>query len=80
MKSVTYGIVKERYALRGTSRISYGIAAYADVDSDGTATVLVSVNDITSDKKKLEKLVFYCNQLGLSELHLKDVVEDFLAG
>ncbi|MBE6630737.1 MAG: hypothetical protein E7624_07820 [Ruminococcaceae bacterium] len=79
MKSVTYGIVEEKYALHGQNRVAYGIAAYAEAEQNGTATVLASVNDITSDKQKLEKLVFCCNQLGLSELHLKDVVEDFLA-
>ena len=79
MKSVTYGIVEEKYVLHNQDRIAYGIAAYADAERDGTATVLASVSDITSDKQKLEKLVFYCNQLGLSELHLRDVVEDFLA-
>lgn len=79
MKGITYGIVEERYVLRGRNRLAYGIAAYADAETDGTATVLASFNDVTSDKQKLEELVFYCNQLGLSELHLKDVVEDFLA-
>lgn len=79
MKGVTYGILEEKYVLHNQDRIAYGIAAYADAERDGTATVLASVNDITSDKQKLEKLVFYCNQLGLSELHLRDVVEDFLA-
>ena len=80
MRSITYGIVEENYALRGVSRVSYGIAAYADVEQDGTATILAAVSDITSDRKKLEELVYRCNQAQLSVLHLSDVVEDFLAG
>lgn len=78
MKSVTYGILEERHTLSGISRISYGIAAYANAQEDGTATVLASIGDITSDKQKLEELVFYCNRLKLSVIHLSDVVEDFL--
>ena len=80
MTSITYGIVEEKYALRGISRISYGIAAYANAEQDGTATVRASVSDITTDKETLEALVFQCNQAQLSVLHLKDIVEDFLAG
>lgn len=80
MRSITYGIVEEKYALCGVSRISYGIAAYADAEQDGTATILAAVSDITSDRKKLEELVGRCNQAQLSVLHLSDVVEDFLAG
>ncbi len=78
MTQITYGIVEEIRYLNGISRISYGIAAYANAREDGTVTVLASVNDITFDKQRLETLVSYCNQLGLSVLHLNDVVEDFL--
>lgn len=78
MKSVTYGILEEKHTLCGISRISYGIAAYANAEEDGTAAVLASIGDITSNKQKLEALVFYCNRLELSVVHLKDIVEDFL--
>ena len=80
MRSITYGIVEEKYALYGVSRVSYGIAAYADAEQDGTATILAAVSDITSDRKKLEELVGRCNQAQLSVQHFSDVVEDFLGG
>ena len=54
----------------------YGIAAYADTEKDGVA----SVHDVTTDKQALDELVSLCNRLELSTVHLLDVVEDFLAG
>ena len=58
----------------------YGIAAYADAEKDGAATILASVHDVTTDKQALDELVSLCNRLELSSVHLLDVVEDFLAG
>lgn len=78
MTSVSYGMIEETYSLGNETRTSYGIAAYADPELDGTATVTASVHDITSNKKKLEGLIHKCNRLGLSTVHLYDVVEDFL--
>ena len=57
-----------------------GIAAYADAEEDGTATIVASVHDVTTDKQALDELVSLCNRLELSTVHLMDVVEDFLAG
>ena len=79
MMSITYGVTEEIYSLNGSSRRSYGIAAYADAEQDGTATILTSVRDITADKEGLEGLVQKCNLLKLSPIHLDDVVQDFLA-
>lgn len=79
MTNVTYGLIEEKYNLGTGSRISYGIAAYADAQTDGSTTVVISVHDITSDKEKLSRLVEDCNKLELSSVHLYDVVEDFLA-
>ena len=78
MKKITYGLTEESYSIGSTSRISYGIAVYADADIDGTATVIASVHDITSDRERLSALVDACNRLELSLCHLSDVVEDFL--
>lgn len=78
MKNVTYALIEEKYNFGGDSRISYGIAAYSNAEIDSSATVVVSVHDITSDKERLSKLVKYCNDLHLSTVHLYDVVEDFL--
>ena len=80
MMNVTYGLTEERYFHGADSRVSYGIVAYADAEEDGTATIVASVHDITADRRALSELVETCNRLGLSLLHLNDVVEDFLVG
>ncbi len=79
MNHITYGLVEERYVLNGLARTSYGIAAFADADVDGTATVIAAIHDITSDKLGLAALICKCNDLELSPIHLQDVVEDFLS-
>jgi hypothetical protein len=56
-----------------------GEAAYSGADSDGTATVVAHVSDITCDEEAICELVELCNRLELSPIHLYDVVEDFLA-
>jgi hypothetical protein len=79
MTSITYGISTEKYESNKECRISYGIVVYSEIDKDGTATIIASIRDISSDKKAVEELVQKCNLLKLSLLHLSDVVEDFLA-
>ena len=79
MMNVTYAVAEEKYALGEEKRTSYGIVAYANAEQDGTATIVTSVRDITSDNHRLIKLVDDCNRLELSPLHLPDVVEDFLS-
>ena len=79
MPSITYGVIEEIYSLSCSSRRSYGIAVYSDSLGDGFATVLASVNDISSDREKLEELVEICNRAELSLIHLNDVINDFLA-
>lgn len=79
MMNVTYGVTEEIYSLGASSRVSYGIAAYAYAEEDGTATIVASVHDVTSNKQALYELVSLCNRSELSTVHLMDVVEDFLA-
>ncbi len=79
MMNVTYGVTEEIYSLGISSRTSYGIAAYADSEENGTATIVASVHDVTADKQSLDELASLCNRLELSTIHLLDVVEDFLA-
>jgi len=79
MTNVTYTLVEETYNFGGESRVSYGIAACSNADIDGTATIILSVHDVTSDKERLSQLVRDCNDLQLSSIHLYDVIEDFLA-
>ena len=75
---IAYGIVEEKYVLGESQRIAYGIAAYADAETDGTATIVASVNDISSDKDRVEAFVKSCNSAKLSPRFLKDAAEDFL--
>ena len=79
MVSITYGITKEIYSLGTESRVSYGVAAYADAEKDGTATIVASVHDITSDIRGLLKLISECNSLAVSPIHLENIIEDYLA-
>ena len=70
MMNVTYGVTEEIYSLGAASRVFLWIAAYADAEEDGTATIAASVHVVTSNKQAL------CE---LSTVHLMDMVEDFLA-
>lgn len=76
---VTYGIIDEIYSQPGNSRISHGIAAYANIVEDGTTNIVAAVHDITDNLDTLAELVKKCNQLNLSPMHLNDVIDDFLA-
>ena len=78
MKGNRYGITEEIYELNGEKRTAYGIALYANSDSDGTATVLLSAQDVSANKESLEALVEACNRLELSPIHFFDIIEDFL--
>ena len=79
MNDRVYGVVKEVYILGTQMRVAYGIALYANADSESIATVLMSFSDITSDEQKINELVLLCNQYNLSPLHLADILEDYLA-
>ena len=79
MSTITYGIVAETHLLRKDSRSTYGIVAYVDADTDGTATIVASARDITNDRCRAEQLADKCNRGNLSLCHFNDVIEDFLA-
>ena len=79
MMNVTYAVAEEKYVIGNESRISYGIVAYSNAEQEGTATIVASIRDITSDKNRLKRLVDDCNRLKLSTVHLYGVVEDFLS-
>lgn len=79
MTNVTYGITEEKYILDDVFRTSYGIAAYENSKTNGTASIVAYIHDISDNKERLLKLVQACNRLELSTTHLYDVVEDFLA-
>lgn len=79
MSDITYGVVEERYTVGAKTRLSYGIAAFDTVESDGISTVVASIHDITDDRNSLTELVKQCNSSRLSLTHLYDVIADYLS-
>ena len=79
MMNITYGVTEEIYSFGHSSRTSYGIAAYADAEEDGTPTIVASVHDVSAEKYKVDDLVSLCNLYHLDPEHLCDVIDDFLA-
>jgi len=78
MNGITYGVTEECYTVGSDRRVAYGIAVYADADTTGTASIVASVRDISSDKKKVEEFVRLCNSGGVSLIHFSEMVDDFL--
>ena len=79
MTTITYGVSEEKYLLGDTTRISYGIVAYAGSETDGIASIVASVRDISNNKTRIEQLADLFNRMELSPIHLDDVIADFLA-
>ncbi|MBQ9807043.1 MAG: hypothetical protein IJW49_11150 [Clostridia bacterium] len=79
MSSLTYGVTEEFHRIGSNVRISYGIAVYADAETNGTNTIIASVYDVSTDRLPLDRLVQWCNLLELSPTHLREVIDDFLA-
>ena len=77
--NITYGLVEEKYCVGADVRVSYGVAAFADAEVDGSATIILSIHDISSDREILNKLVNSRNRMKLSIHHFNDIIEDFLA-
>ena len=77
MTNCKYIVVKNEYIDGENTRVSYGIAAIENCD--GVDCVLESVSDIFSDFYEVETLVNVCNVEELDPIHIKDVVNDFLA-
>lgn len=79
MTEIKYGMIREVYTLNDETRTSYGIAAYYDPQTNGTAIIIASVRDITSNAEQLRELVQLCNRHQLSPKHLADTVEDYFS-
>lgn len=77
MSSITYGVSKKAYLYEGTTREAFGLVAYAELD--GTATIVATANDLSSDEIKLQELANKCNEDKLELVHFNDIVEDFIA-
>ena len=73
LKGVKYTVVEERNSCDEYGNItSYGIA----VRRDGHQ--LDEVDDVSLDKESVKKLVDMFNELELSIVHFRDVLEDML--
>lgn len=69
-----YSVVHEIFE---DGRKSCGIAVVADYGE--CSAVIQVISDICGDEGELEQLVHKCNELHLDCIHLRDVVDDFLA-
>lgn len=77
--NIIYKLIEETESSGANTRISYGIAAYADSKDGSIATMIATIHDITSDKQALTEFVALCNRLELSMIHLREAIDDFLA-
>ncbi len=67
-----YSLIESTKECEGTRYRCYGVQlSYAGTE--------VSVEDLSLDRREVEKLVDLCNEQELSPLHFRDVLEDFLA-
>ena len=70
-----YFLTEGEYIIDGNSHLGYGIRL---VDKSNLTSDGVTYNDISTNKERVGRLVFLCNELKLYPVHLKDVIEDFL--
>ncbi|MBQ9805396.1 MAG: hypothetical protein IJW49_02650 [Clostridia bacterium] len=73
MKKTRYILIEET---NGEQPV-YGLAILKE-DLSKNATELYRVGNITCNKADMEALVLRCNFLGLSPIHLDEVIDDFL--
>ena len=77
--SITYGIIRETYESDGQTRRAYGIAAYANAETEGTSCVLYAARDLCGEREPLDELVRRLNREEASALHFGELINDFLA-
>ena len=77
--NVKYVLIKDMYCYRFKIETSYGIAAFVDEWQQGFKTIVASVHNVSTDGQKVKQLVDKCNEMGLSPVHLDDVVYDMIA-
>ena len=73
MQTQRYILIKSIYTLEDTEHTIYGIAL-----ADGS-DLIESVNGLSCDRQRVERLAELCTRLELSPEHLSDVIDDFLA-
>lgn len=62
-----YKLTRKEIISEGERYIVYGISCEA-----------TSIDDVSSDKEKVERLISQFNRFSLSPVHLRDAVEDYL--
>ena len=72
-QTIRYKIIEEKCTLENNTYVGYGVSAVS-VESD----VICTYHDVSTNKEELECLVEKCNKVGLSLVHLGDVIDDFL--
>ena len=79
MKDLFYAVFEEVRSIDGVLHPVFGIGLYRLSDPCAVPELLLHVGNVSSDRAVLEALAERCNRLGLSPLHLSDVIDDFLA-
>ena len=69
-----YVMICDTYEDEVGTHTGYGIAVV-----DCRANTISAATDLSSNKSEVAELVSRCNELELSPVHVKDVVEDFLS-
>lgn len=72
-QGVRYALQQKHACLENRYYISYGLRVHID------ETFMFDVDDLSSDRQKVQDLVDAFNQGNLSLLHLSDAIEDFLS-
>ena len=72
-----YIVVQSEYKSGNKSLIEYGIALIEEYDE--TFAILDVIPNVSLDAAEIKNLVKLCNQAQLDPIHLKDVIDDFLA-
>lgn len=68
-----YFVIEEKFISSECGEyIGYGI----ELRENGR--VILQISDIDTQREKVNNLCELCNELGLSEIHFMDVVEDYL--
>ena len=68
---VTYYLIETKICIEGITATTYGIGVIRDY------TQICTVPDISLNRKRIEQLVYICNRLRLSPVHLPCVAEDY---
>lgn len=71
-----YVVIMNEIIHNGINYTTYGIA-YADI-TDGCASIIESVTDLSTDHERVSKLAKLCTNLELNPAQLCDVAADFL--